>query len=239
MKQYWQKIATRIDALTLRERAIIFALATLVLILGVNAFILDPLFAKQKALSVRMKTDQAKITDIQRQIQSTIQMAAIDPDAENRARLQMLVVQLKDMQSSLQDIQKGLIAPEKMANLLENILRRNSNLRLVSLKTLAPSNITEGTSADNPSLTQAARTVTPNQGKPADGTQASGLVYKHGVEITVQGNYLDMVNYMAELEAMPSELFWSKVVLNAEDHAKTTLTLTLYTLSLDKQWLNI
>ncbi|HWV63216.1 MAG TPA: hypothetical protein VN019_06290 [Oxalicibacterium sp.] len=42
MKQSWQKLVLRIDALTLRERAIIFAVAVLILITLINAVLLDP-----------------------------------------------------------------------------------------------------------------------------------------------------------------------------------------------------
>ena len=44
---------------------------------------------------------------------------------------------------------------------------------------------------------------------------------------------------MTELEAMPWQLYWGKVNLNAESYPKVTLTLTLFTLSLDKKWLAI
>ncbi len=239
MKQYWQRIATKVDSLSLRERAIIFALAALVLILIINALLLDPMFAKQKRLSEQMKADQAKIAETQRQTQNKIKLAAIDPDAENRARLQMLVSRSAEMRSSMQQIQKGLVAPDKMANLLENMLRRNRNLRLVALRTQPRTNLTgaDGGSDNVPQPASSAAVI--NNGRTIDGKSNAGLIYKHGVEITVQGGYLDMMNYLVELEAMPSQLFWGKVVLDAEDHAKATLTLTLYTLSLDKQWLNI
>ena len=42
MKQSWQKLALRIDALSLRERVIIFAVAVLILVLLINAVLLDP-----------------------------------------------------------------------------------------------------------------------------------------------------------------------------------------------------
>jgi MSHA biogenesis protein MshJ len=66
-----------------------------------------------------------------------------------------------------------------------------------------------------------------------------GTIYKHGVEITVQGGYLDMLNYMNELESMPWQVFWGKAKLNADEYRQATLVLTLYTLSLDKKWLKL
>ncbi|MDL2353629.1 MAG: hypothetical protein QFF03_00065, partial [Pseudomonadota bacterium] len=65
------------------------------------------------------------------------------------------------------------------------------------------------------------------------------LLYRHGVELTVRGNYLDMVNYMDALEAMPTQLFWGRAELHVDEYPNARLALTLYTLSLDKKWMKL
>ncbi|WP_229425003.1 hypothetical protein [Massilia sp. Se16.2.3] len=65
------------------------------------------------------------------------------------------------------------------------------------------------------------------------------MLYRHGVEVTVRGNYLDMIGYMAALEAMPTQLFWGRAQLEAETWPDSRLTLTLYTLSLDAKWMKL
>jgi MSHA biogenesis protein MshJ len=70
-------------------------------------------------------------------------------------------------------------------------------------------------------------------GRPAD------LLYRHGVEVTVRGNYLDMVDYMSALEAMPTRLFWGQAQLDVEEYPASRMTLTLYTLSLDRNWMKL
>jgi len=65
------------------------------------------------------------------------------------------------------------------------------------------------------------------------------LLYRHGVEIVLQGSYLDMVNYMDELERLPVQLFWGKASLDAQQYPNSRLTLTLYTLSLDSKWMKL
>jgi MSHA biogenesis protein MshJ len=59
------------------------------------------------------------------------------------------------------------------------------------------------------------------------------------VEIVLQGSYLDMVSYMAALEALPVQLFWGKASLDAQQYPNSRLTLTLYTLSLDQKWMKL
>jgi MSHA biogenesis protein MshJ len=59
------------------------------------------------------------------------------------------------------------------------------------------------------------------------------------VEITVHGNYLDMLSYLVALEHLPSQMFWGKAQMNVIQYPVAELTLTVYTLSLDKTWLLI
>jgi MSHA biogenesis protein MshJ len=64
-------------------------------------------------------------------------------------------------------------------------------------------------------------------------------LYRHGVELVVQGSYLDMLSYMESLQALPSQLFWGRLQLDADNYPTATLTLTLYTLSLDEKWMTL
>lgn len=260
MKQKIRQLAERIDALSLRERAFIFMTSALLLIVLLNVFLLDPQFAKQKLLAEQIKQEQSKLVEIQALIRQKVAVGSIDPDAVDRARLNTLKQQYLAMQSGLLEIQKGLISPDKMAGVLEDILRRHGRLHLTALKTLPVTNLNDAVIEDEKS--SAGKNVADKiisgtnvikdiaAGKPisaADDTVndkktaavVDGEIYKHGVEITVQGEYLDMMNYMRELEAMPWQVFWGKARLNVDEYPQATLVLTLYTLSLDKKWLKL
>ena len=64
-------------------------------------------------------------------------------------------------------------------------------------------------------------------------------MYKHGVQITVRGSYADLTQYMAALENLPTRMFWGMAKMNVVQYPTSELTLTLYTLSLDKTWLQV
>ncbi len=236
MKKYWQRIALMIDARTQRERVIIFLAAISVLVMALNAMLLGPQFDKQKQLSQEMEQNQAKIAQIQAEIQSKAKTQAFDPDSENRKHLQTLKQRLAQMHGSLRDMQKGLVSPDKMAELLEGILKRNAKLRLVSLKTLPATGLNESSAMQATDKLGQIAATTKEKTVPKPATDA---VYTHGVEITVQGSYPEIMGYLAELETMPWQLFWSKAKFNVDEYPTASLTLTLYTLSLDKNWLNI
>jgi MSHA biogenesis protein MshJ len=130
-------------------------------------------------------------------------------------------------------MQKGLVPPERIAPLLESILRANGRLKLVSLKTLPVTTLNDAAPQPAAPAAPAAAAAAPPVVKAPD------LLYRHGVELTVRGSYLDMVDYMHALETLPTQLFWGKAQLDAEAYPNVRLTLTLYTLSLDSKWMKL
>jgi len=261
MKQQWEKFALRVDALSLRERAMIFAAVACAMIFIVYSLLLDPLYAKQKRLLARISQQQAQMIDIDAEITQKVQAYAIDPDAEIRQRLLRSRNAVQESGDALRSAQQGLVAPEQMITVVQDLLRANGKLKLVSLKTLPVSGLSESiekliadrTPAPPPvhnDLTAAAPVVAAAIGAAAAAKPAvpaapvvpvkrDELLYRHGVEVAVQGNYLDMIDYMAALEHLPTQLFWGKVKLDAARYPDATLTLTLYTLSLDQKWMKL
>lgn len=251
LKQMWVKFSSRIDALGLRERVLIFLMTVVVLIALFDTTILSDEFAKETALSQQISTDQSQIDGIQRDIRVKIANYNNNPDAPKLAQLQQLKQKADQMRGQLQDMQKGLVSPDRMSTLLADLLKQNGKLRLVSLHTIPVSGLTDPI----PNAAGADKTAEEKAGQKAvDDAAKSGqklpdvkdaaptigpVVYKHGVELVIEGDYSDIVNYMSSLEAMPWQIFWGKARLTADDTPKRTLTLTLYTLSLDKKWLNI
>jgi MSHA biogenesis protein MshJ len=232
MKQFFLKLMVKLDALNLRERALVFAGLAVVLVFLLKAVLLDGQFDQQQKLSKQIGQDQAKIAEMQRDIQSRIQAYKQDPDQVNQEKLQQVRAQTVQLRNDLMSEKRNLIAPEKMSRLLEDILKRNGRLRLVSLKTLPL--VSLGSDMKETEIGGA---------KPEAAAKAApsevGSIYRHGVEIVVQGNYLDMMHYLTALEAMPWELYWGKASLRVETYPVATLSLTVYTLSLDKSWLNL
>ncbi len=256
MKQSWLKLAAKIDALSLRERVMAFGAGVALLLFLVFFLLLDPMFAKQKKLVSQFRQQQNQIAGIDAEVAQAVLLHAQDPDGASRARLQALRAEVAQLSGALRAMQKGLVAPDKIVLLLEQLLRSNTKLRLVSLKTLPATGLADGrfsdpVPADEPEQINAGtklllKAQPPAAPAPAPAANAAAppvppkqapLLYRHGVEIELQGSYLDMVNYMEALEAMPTQLFWGKANLNADDYPNARLSLTLYTLSLAPKWI--
>lgn len=230
MKQHWIKLAGRVDAMNLRERTLIFLMVAAVLVALANSLLLDPLRQKETRLSQQLKQDQDSIAAIHTQIQNLAQGRGNDPAAANRNRRKALQQEIGQADEALKALQKGLVQPDRMTALLEDILRREGQLQLVSLKTLPVSGVLDGAAAKDKSGQEA---------KPEVKKETAGQVYKHGVELVVRGSYADLQHYLTRLEGLSWQMFWSQAELKVEEYPQSVLTLTLYTLSLDKTWLNI
>ncbi len=221
MRKYWLKISGKIDGMTLRERCILFVGAAGVIIFLVFFTFLNPTYAKQKALLTTMSQQRDMIAGVEAEIAQTMLANTLDPDAAERARLLRIKTDAQQLSNALMAMQKGMVPPERMTGLLEQILRAHRGLRLASLRTLPEEQ-------PAPAVLKAGETAAPPQ-----------LLHRHGVELVLAGSYPDMVAYMAALEAMQGQIFWGSANLKVDTHPNATLTLVVYTISLDKKWLKL
>ena len=231
MLQQWEKFTAKIDSMSLRERVLIFLAAAFLLIALENSLFLDPLLAQQKDLSGQVIQQQEKIKEKQAEIEALLQAQQEDKNSPLRQQLHAAKQRLAEGDAWLQSNRQRLVQPDKMADLLERVLRNNSQLRLISLQTLPATPLIEKSAIANGNESKAA---------PADASVEPGKqVYKHGVKITVSGGYAALLQYLTQLENLPAKMFWGMAEMKVEKYPDTELTLTLYTLSLDKTWLQI
>ena len=234
MKQQWKQWADKFDALTLRERVMVFAACALALVFCGYFMVLEPLFSRHALLTAGIAQNRGLMTGVDKEIVLLVEVSQNDPDQAARARLQVLLAETARLKDGLRHMQSGLVAPERMLQLLESLLRQHARLRLVSMKTL-PSGVVGEAPAAAPAPAPASPTAA---GAPAAKPQpAAQVLHRHGVEVVVEGSYPDMVNYMQALQTMPTQVFWGKARLEADAYPVARLTLTLYTLGLDDTWM--
>lgn len=224
MKQTWQRYAEKFDALSVRERLMVFAAALAVVCFLGYEFALSGKFARGSRLSTQIAQHEAEATQTRTRIQALTAALAQDPNQELRAQIAALRARVEQHDAEVRGVYKGLVTPDRMAAALEDMLTRNRRVQLIALRTLPVTTLVERTAepAAEPSSAQ---------------VSADRQVYKHGVRITLQGGYLDLLDYAARLEKLPWQMFWAHTSMDARDYPRVRMTITLYTLSLDKAWL--
>ena len=234
MKRLWQQYATRMEAASLRERVMVFAAAAVVLIATLNAVLIEPEFAKQRRLSREVALRQGEIKLMQDQLQAMARARQADPDQVNRRQLETLRRQTLEAEAKLVEEQRKFAPPDRIGALLEEMLSRNRKLQLVDMRTLPVAAIGAGGAQEKPAAqVPAEKPAAANP--PASG--AGGPIYRHGVEITVKGGYLDLLAYLRDLEKLPNQMYWGRLELSVAAHPQVVLKLSVYTLSLDLSWL--
>lgn len=231
IKAYWNKLSAKVDALSLRERVLIFAAAAFLLVSLANTLLLDPLFARQKTLSAQMVQQQEKIKELHAQIEGMLQSKRAEENSPLRLRLNELRKQLAEGEAYVKGRKDRLVPPENMPALLEQVLAKSGHLQLVKLQTLPVAPLVEGSGnkqGDNEASRAGAETL-------YEGRQ----VFKHGVQITVRGRYNEMLDYLAALEGLSTQMYWGMVQMNVIQYPVAEFTLTVYTISLGKTWLRV
>lgn len=232
MSSLWQTWTSKADAWTARERYMVFAAAWLLPAYLVYAAFIAPAQTRHTALRAEIDQQRAEIRALDAKTQSIVQARA-EPEAQYRARQGELKQKIADMDERLRTLHKSLIPAHRVNALLQEMLARESTLQLVSLRTLPAVPLL-------PQDEKPAATAAPSAAIP-DTKSEPGVarVYKHGVEVTVRGSYEALHNYLTRLERSPSRMYWWRSQLTAGEHATLTLTLTIYTLSLDRAWLEV
>jgi MSHA biogenesis protein MshJ len=217
-----RRLAERIDAMSLRERLLIFLAVAALVVTTLDALLIEPSFAAAKRISLEIARQQAEISSIDKQLQALAVAARSDPNRDKRARLEVLRGELGDLERRIAGEQARVTSPEQMRSLVESLIARNPGISLVELRTLPKGPITA----------RVLETVGQSLG-------GSALVYRHGLEVTVSGAYLDLLAYLDELERLPHQIRWTTLALDASAHPHVVLKFTLQTRSLDAAWMNV
>ena len=228
MKQQWEKISAKVDAMSMRERALIFATAVVLALSLVNTLLLEPLFVRQKALRTQVSQQQQMMSEVQLQITALQQQNSPDSTSPQRIQINQIRQEIAEGDVYLKSSRERLVQPEKMAEHLRQLLNKNDRLQLLALQTLPVTPLLEPAGAKGADQSRDVQAVTQDK-----------QVFKHGVQLTLRGNYLDLLPYLSALEKLPQQMYWARAQMKVVQYPSAELTLILYTLSLDKTWLQI
>jgi len=238
VKALLQRYSKRLDALARRERILILAAGASLLLVLPYALGAAPALERAKTLSSRLAEAQNQILTLEaekRELESALQH---DPDAALRQRVAERRSQIAQIDARLLSLQRTLVPPEKMAAMLEELVGQDRRVRIVGLRNLPAAPLLDKAGGEQTAagVGKGANSA-PAESMPSLGGAASPHhVFKHGVEVVVEGSYLDLLAYVARLEKQTWQVYWGRTVMSAAP-PRIQVALTLYTLSLDQAWL--
>jgi len=182
MREQWRKLSAQFDARVVRERLLILFAVIIGTALLYDALALQPLEARKKRLERQISESRTTLKLADSVLAAQIPM--VDPDDVRRSYRDALGQQLAGIDQSMQGLQRGLVPPEHMAKLLEEMLSRSRGLRLLLLRTLPVQRFeTPGAAPGGKGGDQTAKPA------PKDPERS---VYQHSFEITLQGSYFEL-----------------------------------------------
>lgn len=213
LKQY----ALRFDAQTLRERALIAGSMLVAISFIWWSYYYDPQLAQietrqaeNQRLENELRNNRTIVTQIRQRIAGGV-------NKEQKAQLVRLREELAAVEQRLQVETVELIDPEKMFQLMNQLLYRDSQLKLLNLsrrevKPAIPSNEED---ADDPGI------------------------YRHVLEIEFSGTFVDILKYMQSLESLDWKLLWDEIDIVSVEHPTVKVKVAISTLSTRKEWVGI
>ena len=205
------RLINQFETLLPREQIGIVAAAAVVIIFTLNFVLLTPEDKKKKLVQQQIDAQQKELLDVQTlKVQAAVQLKQEVVPKERVAldEIKAKIEQANQLMSAV-DPEAPRIGP-----LVREMIAATPGLTLLSIKTIAATPVIE-----------------PRPGAAPAGTKALPNVYRHGVEVTIRGNYLAMLPYLAKLQAYPKPLFWSDASLDVEKYPDAVLKLTIYSLS--------
>lgn len=212
--------------MTLRERVFIFGAMTVLLVALFQTVLLDGEMKKERRLSAAIAQRQAETKALEAQVAKLAASPAQDAERARRERLAEVKRLLAETEVAISAEERKFTAPDQMKRVVEEMLARNRAVQLLEMRTLASTSIAE---ARSPAGQKPARPATPGE----------RLIYRHGMELTVSGGYLELLRYLEQLEGLPTQLYWTALDLNAASYPSHRMKIVVYTLSLDPSWLNV
>ena len=207
MKLLWGRLAARINAMTMRERFLLFACVIAVLGAITQAFFISPLNDQQKVLVAEIDKKSSDM-DIRRNETN------LEIFQRNRDQIMELNVNTLKVQSEIASVEREIAALSTngidagaIPTMLKRVLRRSDKVTLVRV-------VQVGTdfSAVVPAGTQAAS--------------------PGGLDITLAGSYLDLMDYLALLEKELPQARWGTLVLKA-DTMPVQVTVRIFTTAME------
>jgi len=139
VKRYWQRFAAQIDGMSLRQRALLFAAASLVVVLAAYVTLIDPVLAKQKRLIDQVNRDQSQLAAVRGQLEGLLKETQGAPQDPDQVALRVLENQVAELDNKLGARKGSLVAPSRLPALLRDLLGKSQQLKLESLKVLPAS----------------------------------------------------------------------------------------------------
>lgn len=214
-----RRLQAAVDALTLRERLVLLV-GVLFVIGGLwQAVLGSSLESRQVEASGRLETVRGRLGQLD-DAMSLVARDIGDGMAARLERLSSLEQQIADGDEAVQVLATDLVDPAEMREVLQALLGRQQGLTLVRASNLE---------------------AEPVIGQAEDDEIESGMpmLFRHGLRLELEGSFGDCLAYLEAVERLPWKLDWGGLSVTGLDAGRSAITIDIFTLSLDEEWIGV
>jgi len=202
-----------------RERALAITLVAVLVALGGDSLLLKPVRIEIADSKARLATARSELEKLQRIVEER-DRAGSETLRAHEANLQ---ARLAAAESQIHRAQIELITPQEMGRQLAAILRKFPQLHVVGMTTEAPALVDESAQKGS---------------KLPDNAEARrSMLFQHGLELTIEGHYADLIAYLEQLEHAPYKIYWRELDLKVDQKGTLVTRIRFFTLSRGPTWL--
>ncbi|MDZ7788273.1 MAG: type II secretion system protein GspM [Halofilum sp. (in: g-proteobacteria)] len=219
-------LAARIDERNRRERLLLALTVAVVVLVVWNALVRTPL-AERRAVAVdtvaQLEREIASFEDSRASIEDRIAGLEDDSGTSPTERVRRRLDALDEV---LAERTASLISPDQMVRALRDVVNADAEVSLVRLRNAGAS----------PVITE------PEDGEDDESASADDdipRVYRHDVELVVEGRYLAVLAYLERLEGLEWQFQWEAITVETREYPVTRATVSLSTLSLAEDWIGV
>lgn len=193
----------RVDALSLRERGLLFAAIVVISYTVIIIGLIRPLESQERAIAQSLAATRAQTAIVDHKLDAILAPAT---RARQLARLRGLTARIAALKARLHGLAGGLVAPRDMPALMRRVLAQAPGVTLLAL-------------VNHPTV---AIRRSP---------KSRPFLYRHEMTVSVRGPYAALVRYLKILAHTRKHVLWGRVTLQADRYPYSTLWLHIYTLS--------
>ena len=203
------------DGRPMRERAVLAGAAIVVTVLLLEGLWWGPQRERAGAAQADVTSLVEQKSTLSAELGQLEEREALDPDSAIRAQLDLLSGKITVLDQRLQAQTLQILAPEQMPAVLRDLIRTVEGLRITAVRSEAPQRLVNSAEDNLP------------------------VLYRHGLVIDLEGDYLGLLDCVRKLEGLPWRLYWLGMEVRADGVAPGEFRLHVYTVSLREEWIRV
>lgn len=217
MDSQWQQAVSAYGRLQLRERYMLLAASSLLLLWLGLLYLLEPAWQQLQQQRLQQQQLQTATAQLQRQLTEVETALQQDPDAQLKQQLASASLQQQQLTTQIRQVSGRYIAPEQMVALLQDVLLTQPQVQLLRLE-------------NQPALALQLPGAT-------DGTASQ--LYQHRTLFVFGGQYQPLQQLLQQLEQLPWQLHWRQLRYQVSRYPLAELHLELETVSEQQNYLRL